>query len=564
MASEGLPDKNTLQQMSVQSYKLEPETDIEGFQLIYKTPTLKFYRKGTTIVIAIRGTQDNSDINADALIAVGKLNTSERYKKDIETIKYIQAKYPKGMYHYYGVGHSLGGAILDLLLDDGYISEGLSYNPAVQPQHLSRHMKNHRIYVEGDPLYHIYINLLSQKPEVRPGRPKEFWEHITGMAGHLYDLYMSHQLKNFEGGGMPDWNVEKQYPDNYSKSVTRVLNAFFLQDGNIKILGSAAIRSIQYAGDYDAIELHKLSPQQLASALKLVVQKLNHLSNTYIADIKCGEINEFKVIRNPYNVNQSRNTLMKIVDMGHKDALEYGHLLKSDISPIELITAKEQFKYHIIRWKPKDILNGYVLYMGKKISLEKAIETGGKIKIDAVSLLNDGRYVEFSCVYVTQKEFKKIDYIKELKESVLDYSLKGNYFKTAKRIFSIARYKNMYPDIAEKLVPIFNGDLGRLYSVISDIEMLLYMIKNKIGNQEAMSKEIQDFKSRLSNIWQVPAFISKEYKFDKALNNASLHPRGAMNELMNLQYTFQSILDKESLEKLKELKLFPILSKFLP
>lgn len=54
------------------------------------------------------------------------------------------------------MAHSLGGSILDELLAAGYITEGISYNPAVDLIKFKNSPKNHRIYNESDILsqYH--------------------------------------------------------------------------------------------------------------------------------------------------------------------------------------------------------------------------------------------------------------------------------------------------------------------------------------------------------------------------------------------------------------------------
>ena len=56
---------------------------------------------------------------------------------------------------YYGVAHSLGGSILDELIYSGYLSERISYNPAVDLLKFKTNPRNHRIYNESDILYNI-------------------------------------------------------------------------------------------------------------------------------------------------------------------------------------------------------------------------------------------------------------------------------------------------------------------------------------------------------------------------------------------------------------------------
>ena len=207
-----IPEKNILHQIVSQSYKEKPLQTIGDLTLISYTPTLKFYKDNNdTIVVGIRGTEptDADDVKADTAITINNLENTNRYEKDLKTIKEFQNEYPNTDYDYYGVGHSLGGAILDLFLKGGYIKKGISYNPAVQPQDFKNTtLENHRIYNESDPLYQIMGLNLSKKPETRQARQKSWWE-IAGSfipylgvqpALHSYHLLQSHKLDQFKGG----------------------------------------------------------------------------------------------------------------------------------------------------------------------------------------------------------------------------------------------------------------------------------------------------------------------------------------------------------------------------
>jgi hypothetical protein len=215
-----IPDRNTLQQLATQSYQANPANRIGQLELIRATPTLKFYKdSGNTIVVAIRGTKptDVDDVSADGLIALGQLETSKRYKEDLNTIQQFQVQFPPSQFDYYGVGHSLGGAILDMFLKRGLIKNGVSYNPAVQPQDFQNTtLPNQRVYMESDPLYALMGRNLRQKPETRAPRKKAWWEKAisyipyAGTAMKGYDLYQSHMLDQFQGGAKPHSKFDKQ------------------------------------------------------------------------------------------------------------------------------------------------------------------------------------------------------------------------------------------------------------------------------------------------------------------------------------------------------------------
>lgn len=92
----------------------------------------------------------------------GQLNKSARYLEDVAVLRQIKQQYPQATF--YGAAHSLGGALCDLFLQEGLLSQAISYNPAV--------------------------------------------ERASGL-GLLYKSGTSHLLTNFEGGG------RKAHPRSY-------------------------------------------------------------------------------------------------------------------------------------------------------------------------------------------------------------------------------------------------------------------------------------------------------------------------------------------------------------
>ena len=81
------------------------------------------------------------------------MGNTARFKTDLAEIQKVQASYPVLKYQWYGVGHSLGGAIIDEVIERGLLREGLSYNPAVAAKNFNSSVPNERHYLNGDPLY---------------------------------------------------------------------------------------------------------------------------------------------------------------------------------------------------------------------------------------------------------------------------------------------------------------------------------------------------------------------------------------------------------------------------
>jgi len=203
---------STLQKMAVESYK-PVGTAVDGWELFHQTPTLKFYKKGNVIVVAVRGTEYTTtmDVRSWAPAYLGQIATSERFKKDLAEIQSVQRSFPPLEFEWYGVGHSLGGAIIDELLEMGVLREGLSYNPAVAKANYTKDLKNERLYVRSDPLYELMgkhtKGVKVREPTITSEKlvdalvPEDkSWKKALKMAGKVYDKYSAHKLSNFEGG----------------------------------------------------------------------------------------------------------------------------------------------------------------------------------------------------------------------------------------------------------------------------------------------------------------------------------------------------------------------------
>lgn len=152
MRGGAMPESREVLGDIAQSTYTTSNTPINGWAVVVNTPTIKAYKKDNAIIIAVRGTnvRDRADLSADASIVVNNLVNTPRYRRDVEIIKRIRQQYPNAVY--YAVGHSLGGAIVDNLINDGLVSEGLSFNPAVESKFYND-TRNSRIAHKDDPLY---------------------------------------------------------------------------------------------------------------------------------------------------------------------------------------------------------------------------------------------------------------------------------------------------------------------------------------------------------------------------------------------------------------------------
>jgi len=216
-----LPQLSILQQIAKAAYSTSPPQQIGPFRLRSSTPTLKFYvlpdedqRFTDTIVVGIRGTNtsDKQDLWADTQLALGKLEQTPRWTKDLADFKSFMSRIrdPDSV-DIYGVGHSLGGAVLDMFLKKGLIQQGVSYNPAISLGDAQKDIPNRRIYQDGDPLLAI-MGRSARNVEVRPKKVKEqsvgrrianvasYFIPYVGLVTKGMDTLDAHALDNFTGG----------------------------------------------------------------------------------------------------------------------------------------------------------------------------------------------------------------------------------------------------------------------------------------------------------------------------------------------------------------------------
>ena len=189
---------STLQTMATESYKSSGSA-VDGWERFHQTPTLKFYKQGNVIVLAVRGTKDFRDVRAWTPAFLAGLGNTARFKEDLAEILKVQASYPVSKYHWYGVGHSLGGAIIDELIERGLLREGLSYNPAVAAKNFNSSIPNERHYLNGDPLYAL-MGQHTKGAVVRGKKASILKRLLTPLVMQAKNTLDAHALSNFKGG----------------------------------------------------------------------------------------------------------------------------------------------------------------------------------------------------------------------------------------------------------------------------------------------------------------------------------------------------------------------------
>ena len=215
------PSLYTLLQMSMNARSDNPAEIIDGWYLVTYTVDLKFYTKGNIGIVAVRGTHTNEDWSTNSLIPYNRAIEGNRVQRDIRNLKDIQKKLASRVTEWYGVGHSLGGAICDIFIDLKLITAAVSFNPAIEPQYKNSD-KNRRYYHADDPLYY-YLAKDAKVEHVLPGQTYSWYDWGSWAIPWTdldYGALWAHKLDRFvdyarSQGDTPMFSDANE-PDNFS------------------------------------------------------------------------------------------------------------------------------------------------------------------------------------------------------------------------------------------------------------------------------------------------------------------------------------------------------------
>ena len=389
--------------------------------------------------------------------------------------------------------------------------------------------------------------------------------------------------------------IQKNYPSDFSKDVLDVLGLMTLPNTfRTALLGSSALK-ISYASDFDAyseVNITQTTTQEFQEAITKLMnfrvkdfEKMRRQDKAiYIGDIKAGVVERFRIVPEDLtnlNWNSSLNSMLlktknmfkqKIINKDEYDTAI--RLLQKNLTFADVIITKNELNFEVCRWRPYDVLKGFVIYRGEKIMLDKALYEPARVKIDCLTWVGGNRYTELSMVYKFYKDGKIIydeNYKLEqvLKEQVLVNNYNGNYMKMAKRMLSIERFKTK-PDemIIKQLFVLFNSDLGRLTQIISDIDNYVYMIEHYAelkGSPLPIYRfqfESDQFKSRLSQIVN-KSYLRHEMFINSLITKLETAPID-VNILNNLRDELDKIVQENTLIYLKQNRLYPVARMFMP
>jgi hypothetical protein len=259
-------DDKIFAKISKDVYNKPNERKIEGYIPNLSNDEIATYNINNNIIVGIRGTVNKNDILTDTYLASGKLKNTNRYKNNKKFIKNIYNTYGKIDYF---TGHSMGGALSQLMSDLYKNSYAVVFNPGTGITG-SYGNKKSTVYVsEGDPV--SALGMFNKKNDIRI---------IKSKGDSILDR---HAMDNFINGGFLKNNLlfNNKYNNMYGGAITKLDVYDFIKSSTKQSL-------LEFINDIkpteNIIKLGKLSKNDLVNWIK---------NNIKVKQI--GDINTFKL-----------------------------------------------------------------------------------------------------------------------------------------------------------------------------------------------------------------------------------------------------------------------------
>ena len=368
--------------------------------------------------------------------------------------------------------------------------------------------------------------------------------------------------------------LRKKGPENYPADALAIMRDMTYHAGSKAVVGSASLRSQQYAGDYDLYETVQAEGDTLKGALlrlrlgfQQIVKRIMALPQVYITDIKAGSVEEWRIVPADAIVKDGKPSGFDVAAARDKvEALLKDHIiteheyeaamtiLTDETGAKRLLEAKDELKFHVVRWSVAEVMaNKKVLRDGRTMTLEEAFQTPSVTKLDLIALIQKTRFTDFSCIY----EFRykgttlnpvKLDVVASLRESILALTMEGNYFKALKRRFALARAENDGKTVLN-LTQILNSDLGRLYHIVGDLDTLARLLdEHSRVPLEIVRWEVAQFLARLGQIYTLKDYLRNETNIIADVKRILETPRAELPQaLIDLRDHLNTYLQRNSL-----------------
>lgn len=312
----------------------------------------------------------------------------------------------------------------------------------------------------------------------------------------------------------------------FSVEVRRLIRNMRVGRVEPTVVGSFRFRLFEYPSDIDMMEFlpSSMSSMTLAEYFQKSVQRIRTNRRLIITDIKVGvdpryEVRGLGTIKKGRLVNFQRASIKQ-----HIRRLQSQHLLtvyeakrmyaclrkvkpQQPLTRLPLVHLIRQF--YILRWTPDEISRGFKRVRGGlPISLVDAIKNHRtRLKIDAVALLGNHRFVEFSNIPIVPNVTLTPKYYQRSVLNEMDIFLKtsSNWMKLAKRTWLLAAQAKTYT-ILRPLSKLFRGPSGKLGQLKTDLETLCLVEQKTNLSLTQRQKALGSIKQRIAGI--PPTLIS--------------------------------------------------------
>ena len=260
--------------------------------------------------------------------------------------------------------------------------------------------------------------------------------------------------------------MAKKTVEMLNNAVGTIINKFGIH-GKIKLVGSQQRRGLLYVSDTDILTQLQGRPELLARYFQEVIQEIPKRSYFFM-DFKCGL--DVRLVYNFDSDNLEEYLKNPLIPSSYKKKV----MESKGEDRVKLI--RDLF---ILRWKPQDIINGYIkLIDGSEYTLSESLLDSTIIKLDLIISVGD-RFSEVSEMYL-YKQDQTGNVAKSLADDIELYRHK-NSMKSLKRLYSLIEAENKNDARLPKLAEFFNSEYGLLNKSANDLAVLLLLTdKNDI------------------------------------------------------------------------------------
>ena len=363
--------------------------------------------------------------------------------------------------------------------------------------------------------------------------------------------------------------TKKIYPKDYPNDIQQAVKDITYNNYDILFFGSSVFKYLFYAGDIDLLQ--KIPKNKISNSMKNVIKNL--LNKGYIiGDIKAGYKPECEKFLNALGYVELGQIKNYNPDYISKYALKNGYddLINPpknyDITLNKWLEVYDKIHQYItLRWRPEDILKGYLIEDNNKYYLDDVIKKNkcnALNKID-IYVLHKNRLLEITNVFgsYTTEFGERAMY--DIKINLLSYltPTKFNLPKAIKRAYTLSRL-NTNIVMLNKISPFLISPINYLASFNTDISVVLDMLTvNELTPYKNIIKiHINNLIKKMSNCNYINLnnFIIQLKDTLKYLNNKD-------NLVEKLKYIKQNLLNIINKLTCKYIKDYEInLNNFVP